>query len=620
MSRNNLFETPVDIRQYPNPNPEALPEKLRGEYAKRRSALIDVLGGSSIRSAAQQHHVHRKTLADDHRKFHMPGPEGKPLGFRACIPWRFRKESQVRSPAHAPQRKAPGAFTRLVAATPGAQGIIDRFTASLPTGKRKNSKFDALHAKILSLVTKENGKDGYPFDTPDNGRRALLHYIKRAREARQLAKAAAVEDTSPRIVRLGQIFQLKPLDRVEYDGHTVDVDMRLAVPAPDGGHVLRVIKQVTLLAAICAVSRYLLGYLLIFGAYNKLDVLRLFHSVLLPWRPRQLIVPNMAYVRGAVLGMPAACNGRGLRASLSAGDNAFSHHARAVRGNLLRHHRGVLHFGPAHVPEVRPMIEAFFRRIEQGALRGIAGGFHPGSPSGDPRSASTELSADDHPLHWEAMQDLMDVLASGHNVTPHSGLHERLPVDVVRDYVASGGWGFEVADPANDARQLFTVRTHPVVRGNQNTGKVPYIEWQGAKYRSPKLDYSWSKVGVRQDADVYLDDLRTMVLLDTDGSVWSKLAAMSPWDRTPHDLALRQKINSARHRGLIRIAGGEDAVEAYNQFVKRETVAGNGSAEHYGQLAYGPSGAALKSKPLLHHPKQDVAPRAGRFTFAGSKD
>jgi len=56
-----------------------------------------------------------------------------------------------------------------------------------------------LHAKILSLVTKEHGKEGYPFDTPDKGRRALLHYIKRARETRQRAKAAAVDDTSPEL-------------------------------------------------------------------------------------------------------------------------------------------------------------------------------------------------------------------------------------------------------------------------------------------------------------------------------------------------------------------------------------------------------------------------------------
>ncbi|HEX7323795.1 MAG TPA: hypothetical protein VF292_00385 [Rhodanobacteraceae bacterium] len=619
MSAFNLPETLVDIRQYPNPNPESLPEKQRAEYARRRAALTDVLGGSTIRSAAKQHHVNRSTLADDRQKFHALGPDGKPLGFRACIPWRFRKESPDRPPTQVPTKKAPGAFTRLVAATPGAQDAIDRFAAPLPTGKRKNTKFDALHRTILALVTKVHGKDGYPFDTPDRGRRALLAYIKRARKTRQCAKAAAVEGTSPRIMRLSQIFQLNPLDRVEYDAHTIDVDMRLKVPAPDGGHVLRAIKQVTLLAAICPVSRYLLGYILKFGAYNEIDVLRLFHKVLLPWQPRQLIVPGMAYAPGAVLGLPAACDGRALRAVVSAGDNAFAHHAKAVRGNLLRHHRGVLHFGPAHVPEVRPMIEAFFRRIEQGALRSIAGGFHPGSRSGDPRSASTLLSADDHPLHWEGMYDLMDVLASGHNVTPHSGLHERLPVDALRDYLASGAWAFEVADPVADARQLLTVRVHPVVRGNKKAGKVPYIEWQGARYRSPKLDCSWSQVGVPQNADVYLEDVRTMVLLDTDGTVWSKLTAMSPWDRTPHDLALRQKVNSARHRGLIRIVGGDDAIDAYNRFVMAEAAAGNRSAEQYGQLAYGATGVATTPKPVSH-PRLDVAPRAGRFSFERTKD
>lgn len=610
-----------DIRRYESPNPESLPESRRSDFIRRRDAQLAVLNGSSIRSAATKYKVDRKTLADIGRKFHTLGPDGKPLGFRACIPWAFRKEAPDQySDASAPTSKAPGSFGKIVRATPGAADLIDNYSAPLPTGKRKNGKFDSLHKKLIGAIGKEHGKDVYPFNTPDKGRRALLEYVKRQRSRRKAAKAPELEDAKPEIRRLSQIFQLKPLDRIEYDGHTIDVNWRMSVPTPEGGEVIREIKQVTLLAAICAASRYLLGYVLKFGAYSQLDVLQLFHDMLLPWRPRQLVVPGMAYAPGAVLGLRAALDGRALRGSLLAKDNAFAQHAEAAKSNLLLHHRGILNYGPSHVPEIRPIIEAFFRRIENGAFRGIAGSFHPAGGASADRISTTSFHQEDYPLHWEAFRDLMDVIASGHNVTPHSGIQNRLPADMLRLHVASGAWSFETADAEMDAQKLLTLRIHPTVRGSKTAGgKLPYIEWNGAVYRSPVLDSARGKVGQRQVADVYLGDVRRMVLLSPDGTVWSKLLAMAPWNQTPHTLDERKKVIGARNRGLIRIAGVEDALAAYHDYVHRQALVGRESIEPYAQsaISHGRSKGPAVTPP---RPRREIMPRAGNFSFAGKKD
>lgn len=610
-----------DIRRYENPNPESLPEERRADYIKRRDAQLAVINGASVRSAAEKYQVNRQTLKEIGIKFNMPGPDGRPLGFRACIPWAFRKEvSALGSDSPPPASKAPGAFAKVVMATPGAQDLIDNYSAPLPTGKRKNTKFDSLHKNLAAAIRKKHGGNVYPFDTPDHGRRALLEYIKRQRRQRKAAHASEVVESKPDVRRLSQVFQLRPLDRIEYDGHTIDVDWRMSIPTPDGTTVVRTIKQVTLLAAICAVSRYLLGYVLKFGAYSQLDILQLFHDLLLPWQPRQLVVPNMVYAPGAVLGLPAACDGRALRGSLLAKDNAYAHHAEAAKGNLLLHHRGVLNFGPAHVPEIRPIIEAFFRRIEQGALRGIAGAFHPATGMAADRIATTPFSSEEYPVHWEAFRDLIDVAASGHNVTPHSGINERLPADVVRAHVTSGAWTFETAEAQADARQLLTLRIHPTVRGSKVAGgKLPYIEWNGAIYRSPVLDAARERVGKKQNAEVYLNDVRHMVLLSADGTVWSKLLALPPWDRTPHTLDERKKVNAVRNRGLIRIAGAEDALAAYHEFVHDQALAGQGSVESYAQstISQGRRGQPQSNSPRS---KRDVTPRSGAFSFDGRKD
>lgn len=622
MTGPDLFDDDTfDIRRYENPNPESLPDNRRADYIQRRDAQLAVLNGASVRSAAKKYKVNRQTLTDIGVKFHMPGPDGKPLGFRACIPWAFRKEGSAQgSDSPPPLCKAPGAFAKVVAATPGAQDLIDNYSAPLPTGKRKNNKFDALHKKLAAAIRKKHGGSVYPFDTPDHGRRALLEYIKRQRRQRQAARAPAVEESKPDVRRLSQIFQLKPLDRIEYDGHTIDVEWQMTIPTADGGMVVRSIKQITLLAAICAVSRYLLGYVLKFGAYSQLDVLQLFHDLLLPWHPRQLLVPNMVYTPGAVLGLPAACEGRALRGCLLAKDNAYAHHAEAAKDNLLLHHRGVLNFGPAHVPEVRPIIEAFFRRIEQGALRGIAGAFHPAAGANHDRIATTPFSQEEYPVHWEAFRDLMDVIASGHNVTPHSGINERLPADVVQAHVASGAWTFETADAQADARQLLTVRIHPTVRGSKKAGgKLPYIEWHGATYRSPVLETARERVGKQQNADVYLGDVRHMVLLSTDGTMWSKLLALPPWQQSPHTLDERKKVNGVRNRGLIRIAGGEDAIAVYHKFVRSLALAGQGSVEAYAHSATS-QGRRERPPKKTPHPRRHITPRSGNFSFGGTKD
>jgi hypothetical protein len=608
-----------DIRKWALPDPDAMPQKRRDEYIRRRDAQIAVLEGTTLRQAARLHQVNRQTLAEIGIKFFQTAPDGKPWGFRACVPYAARKEPSAAAGVRPPPKKGPQAFAKILAATPDARTLVEAYRGALPNGERRNTKFDGLHAKVIAAIRKAHGDAVYPFDTSDRGRRAMLEFIRRLREQRAAANAPALEAATPEVTKLRQLFQLKPLDRIEYDGHTIDVDWRIEVPTPDGTTILRSIKQVTLLAAICAVSRYLLGYVLTFGAYNQLDVLGLFHDILLPWKPRPLVVPNMAYAPGAVLGLPAACDGRLLRGSLLAKDNAFAQHAAAVRKNLLLHHRGVLNFGPAYVPEIRGMIEAFFKRIEMGALRFLPGAFQP--ESGDiPRTATTLLRAEDFPVHQEAFADLMDVIAAGHNVTPHSGLHEKLPVEVLRAHLASGGWMYETADAEQDARRLLTLRFHPTVRGSTSpNGKLPYVQWNHGIYRSPQLDTARSKVGHVQTADVYLRDVRDMVLLGKDGTVWSRLQVLPPWNQTAHSLDIRLRAHAARNRTPIRIAGAQDAVVAYYNFVQEQAATGRGNAEAYARIApaQGSPPSSPRPKPT---PTRPLSPRSGDFTFEGKKD
>jgi len=615
----------VDLRTWPRPPVDGIDEEYQASYLSRCNALQAVAGGMSFRAAAARYGADPRTVANDAEKAPQLHTDKKPLGFRACIPFRHRlpkPPSDKTVPVAPPTKGAAYSFSRLLDAYSDLKDLVLAYNGPLPSGKAKARAFDrhfgSFKAKARTLLE----KDTYPLCEPDEGRRALLNYHKRVRNQRREAGGAEVDGTPPTTKRFNQLFTLAPLDRCEFDAHKQDVDWVLDIPHPDGQLVQRRITKVTLLALVCAASRYLLSHLLVLGEYNQFHVLRLFSNALKPWSPRELIVPNMHYAEGAVLGLPFDehdCCGRPI---VSAGDNAMSHLAKLPVDNLVDHFRGVFNFGRAHVPEGRPIIEAFFRRLEQGALRGIAGGFHPQSRANEKKVATSYLRSEDHPLHWEGMLDLMDVIASGHNVTPHSGLHNRLPKTVLHTHLASG-WTWQATEAARDALRVATIRLHVRIRGDEAARRQPFVQYKDAIYRSQRLNGQWGRIGDSFPAEVSIEDLRHLVLLDpTDHTPWSRLAALPPWQQSPHDLHLRQLINTARHRGLIDIAGAGDAVKAYHAFAHEEALKARTVADQFArlQIQHGvpantngnPAGPAVPP-PVVH-------PRAGRTSFALRKD
>jgi hypothetical protein len=530
---------------------------------------------------------------------------------------RLPRQSDPADPPPPPKHKGAHALVQLLASSKGVRKLVEEYSGGLPNGKVKCRSFDRHFKAFLALARKNHGDEGYPFNVPDEGRRALIAYHRRKRQARRDAGAAETEAVPTRIKRLSELFKLAPLDRLEFDAHKIDVDWQFQIPRPDGHQVLRNVRRVTLLVLICAVSRYLIAYVLVLGEYNHLDVLRLFRRALQPWAPRQLIVPGMAYPDQACLGLPVDAQGCGPRGLLIAGDNARMHHANLVSANVLANYRGVMNLGAAHVPEGRPIVEAFNRRFEQGVLRLLAGSFHPQTRTCE-KTLASYLRSEDHPLHWEGLLDLMDVVAAGYNVTPHSGLNNRTPASVLDTHLASG-WSWWSTEAARDASRLTTMRFTAHVRGARGSGRYPYVQFHEARYRSQRLMGQRDYVGRSFIAEADVEDLRHIVLLDPkDGTPWSRLTALPPWNRSVHDLHLRQQINRACKRGLLQIAGGEDAVAAYHEFTRAEALSQSALSDAGVRLEVQATRLLPSHVPSL--PRQSIPPRAGRVSFVNRKD
>lgn len=606
----------MDVRKFVRPDATHLNTVKRRKYEARCRALQAVATGSAVRVAAEQNGVDARTVKRDAQTAVSLAPDGSLTGFRACLPYRRRRRGDNEVSCYSSRGRAH-AMTRLVMSNERIAAHIEAYRGPLPTGVRKNRQFDK-HAKAFRLLVAEiHGEDSYPLQRPDKGRRALLDYHKRLRKRRVDAGAVETPETPPAIKRISEVIDVAPLERLEFDAHREDVDWVTTFTNPAGDLVHRRIRRITLVAVICAVSRYLLAHLLVVGEPNRIDILRLFRRVMMPWRPRQLIVPNLRYFEGARLGLPADARGAMPRGIEIAGDNALAHLTEQVVEPLLRHHRGVLHFGRSRMPEGRPIIEAFFKRLEDGALRKFPGGFQPGRP-GDKKTPTSYLRADEHPFHWEGMCDVMDVLCANYNVTPHNGLREQRPVEVLDRHLSSN-WAYYVTDPSADARALTTIRLNPRIRGGGSDGRYPFVEYQGGTYRSPKLIEGSARIGTRMVAEVDIEDMRDMILLDDEGAPWSRLRAAPPWGRSPHDLHLRQQINRARNRGLLEIAGSDDAVACWIEFTRSQAEEGATPPDAY-LRAQALHPQCTDRMPALTTPSFVVQPRFGRTSFAHRKD
>lgn len=348
---------------YPMPSRAFVKKKHLAKFDQRVLALSAVLDGASIQQAANAHGVDRTTLTAMVETVSTVAPDGKPFGYRVCIPWYRVAESKV-TQVDVPLASSSNAFARLLAALPSLNELVHSFKGKLPAHNEPSAKFEVFFRKFVAYLKSKELECHYPLNTNDCGRRALQNWIKRERKQLRDLQMGDNEDVAFTLTRLDQLLKLQPLDRVELDGHITDCDWHAQVPTRDGKWTTELVTAIWILAAIDVVSLVAFPCTLVIGpAYDRYDLLETFANTLRPWEPRDLIVPNLRYAPDAW--MPTMCGDAGdvYRPASTAVDNALAHKAKMATENFGDHQLGVVNLGYPHVPEGRPNIEGLFKRL-----------------------------------------------------------------------------------------------------------------------------------------------------------------------------------------------------------------------------------------------------------------
>ncbi|WP_291139649.1 hypothetical protein [Dokdonella sp.] len=592
------------LRSWYMPKVADLREAVRPSFQSACAALTAAITGElSLSVAAKKNNICRKRLGNILRRAPKIAPDGEPYGYRVCVPWGAycpidESPGGETGETAMSRESGPHAMRTFLRAQPNIAKLIEAYHHPLPSGRTPRS-FDRLHAAIVTELKRLDLRDYYPLNQADQGRRALLRFIRKRRI--DLAPMGSIEGGEVTPTELDELFVGKPFDRTELDAHRIDVEAVLGVELPNGGVVKRAVTTMWLIVQVETRSRAIFGWVLRVGAgYNNLDVAECLARSIAPWQRSDLTIPGLEYAPGA--GMPSGMLGDMSlwRPRSVALDNALAHWAHDLEQAVARAHGARFIYGKAHEPRSRPIVEQFFSRLERGALRHVPGGFEPATRLGEKKIRISNFGPDDVPIQLHLLEELLGVIIANYNATPHPALGHLSPLQFLQMHKARA-FDF-VAHPdtaAGDADDMASTLVSLRVHGNRKKGVMPHVNYMYARYRSPELDQRWELVNTKVLARISRRDLRSFILMRSATTPLLRVRAAAPWGATIHDETTRTLIMRwAKLRTGFRIVGSDCAIASYVNYLKSIAQQSSTAVDQLARIDQLHNGQAPTHRPM----------------------
>jgi putative transposase len=583
MSRRRTDLQGIDITLWPTVDTSALSGKVRAIFSNRRRAIELYAAGATTRE------IKKQTGIDAHPLYHFlgrcleEGDDGLILGFRGLIRYKhvgtYRRVAKIRAVDVKSGSGLVGAFILLMERYPTLvtwlrEQIRDHAVVlhQINTDGRLRTRLQGLgvlHQRFLQQCRSLGiTAADYPLNTEHTGIRSLCTYVKaemlrnfgaaaHAAGARHL-KGLPSEDAAVRT------DALRPYQVVEFDGHRLDVRLKIVIRDPLGFEQEFEIERIWLLVILDVRTRAVLGYHLVLEReYSRYDVIKTIERALTPHRPRTFTLSQLGYGPG---GFPsgklpelAYATWQWIRL-----DNAKANLAHDTLTALCEFVGCFADACPPHHPDDRPYIERFF-----GTVASTLSSRLPGYTGSSPQDLRRQLADPKGNLRLfvslDELEELMEVSLAAYNATPHAGLNGRSPLEAM-EYLVRGKGAMLDWLPEGKRRTLCLMQTaHRCrVRGYLDQGVRPHINLFQVRYTSAVLAASGTLLG--KDLRVYYnhDDLRSVRAFLPDGTELGILKAQGAWGEVGHGLKLRREIIKIRGKKRLTFAISQDFI---NQFV-----------------------------------------------------
>lgn len=563
----------LDLSGWPAFDTGSLPKTQGDAFRRRRTAIELYASGVTLSEIETRTGLHRRQLYRLLARCQAPHDDGRPFGWRAVVPYvhvgsyeRTAGTSWSAQPASADAFTGggAGAFSQLLHTYPALACWIEqslhakRITVrQVGTGdglRLRVGGLKALHADFLRQCRSLGvGPSDYPLNTEQLGIRALSATVHREalRSFGRSARLAGATHLKGMPFKSDAPTASQFLDVVEFDGHRLDLRLKIVVRDPLGFEQAFEIERIWLLVIVDVCTRAVLGYHLSLNReYTRYDVIRTIEAALEPHRTPSFTLPGLAYGVGG--GFPSSRLPELGYATWQwfKLDNARANLADDVRHALADFIGCYIDAGPTYSPDDRPYIERFFGTVVTRLSSRL-----PGYTGGHPRDLRRALSdpKDGLRLHVSLteLEELLEASLGAYNGTPHDGLNGRTPLEAVEHSLRVRGAMINWL-PEAKRRTLCLMQTprRSTVRGYLHEGQRPHINFHGVRYTNAVLASTGSFLG--QELRVYYNsqDLRTVRAFAPDGGELGLLKAQGAWGEIAHDLKLRQEI--LRQRGTHR--------------------------------------------------------------------
>ncbi|WP_224082783.1 transposase family protein [Cupriavidus laharis] len=570
MNRRKSELQALDLASWPEVAYTELDTVQQRAFERRRQALVRYAEGDSLRQIEKATGVNRRELYRWLERAMAPHSDGRPYGFRALGRYmriaEYARVSSVNFGGERGNSGGAGALSQLFERYPPLsdwlrlqvkrrrRGLLEQVNTDGRLQTRLRG-LQAIHDEFLRQCRAVGLKaTDYPFNTAGRAIRSLSGFLKSEMLrsfglAARAAGATHLKGLPHREAGEGSPAATRPYQIVEFDGHRLDLRLKVVARDPLGFEHEFEIERVWLLAIIDVCTRAVLGYNLVLAReYCRYDVIKTIEKALEPHPARAFSLDGLGYEPEC--GLPSQ---RWPELSYVTWewmklDNAKANLTSETLRAMCEFTGCIVDAGPRYSPDERPYIERFFGTMAQRLSSRLPG--YTGSHPRDLRRALADPKGDLRLyVSLDELEELVEYAITTYNGTPHTGLNNVTPLEAIEYHVSTRQTVLtRLTEQHRRTLCLMQAARRCRVRAYLEQGVRPHINLYGVRYTSGVLARSTRLVG--KEILVYLnaDDLRCVRAFLPDGSELGVLDAQGAWGVVPHNLKLRQEIRKLRDR------------------------------------------------------------------------
>ncbi len=579
----NIDKEKLDRSKWPSVHEDSLEHKKRKIFIKRKDAIDMYLDGKkTVREICETCGINQTDLYRLLKRCMLEEKNNRVYGYKELIPG-YRIKSYTRQANingyDEDTENLTGAFMRLLEIYPNIKTQIHNLVFNIRKNKPSQpiKRGKDIHVEFIRIC-KEEGiipeKGDYPFNSDDHGKRTLYRYIKELKVANP---GLAVKDYGADAEMLynntgisnKNSIPVRPFERVEFDGHKLDVTIAFKYTTIEGDEVVDVINRIWLLMVVDVATRVILGFNLVLDKeYSAADVMVCLRNAIMPWSAKKVTIPGMKISDGGGFAseiIPETAYAVWDEISF---DNAMANVASSV-DNVLKKLVGChVNTGPVSTPTARPVIEKLFHTLEETGFHMITS--TTGSNPKDPRRQNPEGKAIKYEISVEEIEQLTEVLIANRNGYRQKGLNGLTPLETMHQRINKGMPFRTLDEKFKDGYEFLTIEEKRHIRGKLQTGRRPYLTYYGVEYRNDVLSEMFDFVGEELTLVINIEDLRLIKAYLPDGTELGLLTAKGKWSLQKHSLKIRKVINKLVRLGILRLTSEDDPIEVFHNHLKEK--------------------------------------------------